>query len=241
MLATGVGGAVEDPWIRWSWISGHVDVITAALLQHIQLTLIAVVIGLLIAIPLGLMAWRSRIFRGPIFTLTGILYTIPSLALFAFLLPFTGLTILTAEIGLVGYTLLILVRNIVVGLNSVPVDVREAARGMGFRPLAELARVDLPLAIPAIMAGVRIATVTTIGLVTVTALIGQGGLGALILQGYRQDFPTPAYAGAALSVVLAVLSDVVLLTIQRLLTPWAKPAEVRQSVETVVPAAMAGA
>jgi osmoprotectant transport system permease protein len=112
---------------------------------------------------------------------------------------------------------------------------------MGYSDRQLLWRVEIPLALPVIIAGVRIATVTTIGLVTVTALIGQGGLGALILQGYRQDFPTPAYAGAALSVVLAVLSDVVLLTIQRLLTPWAKPAEVRQSVETVVPAAMAGA
>src|SRR6202045_2468652 len=222
MLATGVGGAVEDPWIRWSWISGHVDVITAALLQHIQLTLIAVVIGLLIAIPLGLMAWRSRIFRGPIFTLTGILYTIPSLALFAFLLPFTGLTILTAEIGLVGYTLLILVRNIVVGLNSVPVDVREAARGMGFRPLAELARVDLPLAIPAIMAGVRIATVTTIGLVTVTALIGEGGLGSLIYDGLLRDFHTPLVVGTVLSVALAVVADLSLASAERIFTPWSR-------------------
>src|ERR1700730_17647666 len=151
MLATGVGGAVEDPWIRWSWISGHVDVITAALLQHIQLTLIAVVIGLMIAIPLGLMAWRSRIFRGPIFTLTGILYTIPSLALFAFLLPFTGLTILTAEIGLVSYSLLFLVLSNTLRLNTGRVDFRDAARGMCFRPLADLARVDFPLAIPAIM------------------------------------------------------------------------------------------
>src|SRR3981189_1232768 len=147
MLATGVVGAVEDPWIRWSWISGHVDVITAALLQHIQLTLIAVVVGLLIAVPLGLVAWRSRVFRGPIFSVTGILYTIPSLALFAFLLPFTGLTVLTAEIRLVRSTPLLLVRNIVVGLNAVPDEVREAARGVGFRPLAELARIDLPLAV----------------------------------------------------------------------------------------------
>src|SRR5438128_9776640 len=124
MLATGIVGAVEDPWIRWSWISGHVDVIMAALLQHIWLTLLAVVIGLAIAVPLGLVAWRSRVFRGPIFTLTGILYTIPSLALFAALVPFTGFTILTSEIGLVSYTLLILIRNIVVGLNSLPDDAR---------------------------------------------------------------------------------------------------------------------
>lgn len=222
MLATGVVGAVEDPWIRWSWISGHVDVITAALVQHIQLTLIAVVLGLVIAIPLGLVAWRSRFFRGPIFTLTGILYTIPSLALFSFLLPFTGLTILTAEIGLVGYTLLILIRNIVVGLNAVPDDVREAARGMGFRPLAELARIDLPLAIPGIFAGVRIATVTTIGLVTVTALIGEGGLGSLIYDGLLRDFHTPLVVGTVLSVALAVVSDLSLASLQRVVTPWAR-------------------
>ena len=222
MLAAGVLGAVEDPWIRWSWISGHVDVITAALVQHIQLTLIAIVLGLVIAVPLGLVAWRSRLFRGPIFTFTGILYTIPSLALFSFLLPFTGLTILTAEIGLVGYTLLILVRNIVVGLNSVPDEVREAARGMGFRPLAELARVDLPLAIPGIMAGVRIATVTTIGLVTVTALIGEGGLGSLIYDGLLRDFHTPLVVGTVLSVALAVVADLSLSGLQRLITPWAR-------------------
>jgi osmoprotectant transport system permease protein len=222
MLATGVVGAVEDPWIRWSWISGHVDVITAALAQHIELTLIAVLIGLLVAVPLGLVAWRSRVFRGPIFSLTGILYTIPSLALFSFLLPFTGLTILTAEIGLIGYTLLILVRNIVVGLNSVPDEVREAARGMGFRPLAELARVDLPLAIPAIIAGVRIATVTTIGLVTVTALIGEGGLGSLIYDGLLRDFKTPLVVGTVLSVALAVVADLSLAGAQRLITPWAR-------------------
>jgi osmoprotectant transport system permease protein len=222
MLATGVVGAVEDPWIRWSWISGHADVITAALVQHIQLTLIAVLVGLAIAVPLGLVAWRSRLVRGPIFSLTGILYTIPSLALFAFLLPFTGLSILTAEIGLVGYTLLILVRNIVVGLNAVPDEVREAARGMGFRPLAELARVDIPLAIPAIIAGVRIATVTTIGLVTVTALIGEGGLGSLIYDGLLRDFKTPLVVGTVLSVALAVVADLGLAGAQRVITPWAR-------------------
>jgi osmoprotectant transport system permease protein len=222
MPAAGVVWVVDDPWIRWSWISGHVDVITAALLQHIQLTLIAVVVGLVIAIPLGLVAWRSRLFRGPIFTLTGILYTIPSLALFSILLPFTGLTILTAEIGLVSYTLLILVRNIVVGLQSVPDDVREAARGMGYRPLAELARIDLPLAVPGIVAGVRIATVTTIGLVTVTALIGEGGLGSLIYDGLLRDFHTPLVVGTLLSVVLAVVADLGLAGLQRLVTPWAR-------------------
>ena len=221
MLATGVVGAV-DPWIRWSWISGHVDVITAALIQHIQLTAIAVVVGLIIAVPLGLVAWRSPLFRGPIFSLTGILYTIPSLALFSALVPFTGFTILTAEIGLVSYTLLILIRNIVVGLNAVPDDVREAARGMGYRPLAELVQVDLPLAVPAIVAGVRIATVTTIGLVTVTALIGEGGLGSLIYDGLLRDFKTPLVVGTVLSVALAFVADLSLAGAQRLVTPWSR-------------------
>src|SRR2546425_7411784 len=222
MLATGVVGAVEDPWIRWSWISGHADIIAAALLQHIQLTLIAVVVGLLIAVPLGLLAWRSRVFRGPIFSVTGILYTIPSLALFSLLLPFTGLTLWTAEIGLVGYTLLILIRNIVVGLNAVPDEVREAARGMGFRPLPQLWQIDIPLALPAIMAGIRIATVTTIGLVTVTALIGEGGLGSLILDGLIRDFKSPLVVGTVLSVALAVVADVSLASAQRAITPWAR-------------------
>jgi osmoprotectant transport system permease protein len=221
MFATGVFG-VEDPWIRWSWVSGHLDVIAGALVQHVQLTLIAVVLGLVIAVPLGLVAWRNPIFRGPIFTFTGILYTVPSLALFSMLLPFTGLTVLTAEIGLVSYTLLILIRNIVVGLNSVPDDVREAARGMGYRPLAELIRIDLPLAIPAIVAGIRIATVTTIGLVTVTALIGEGGLGSLILDGLIRDFKTPLVVGTVLSIALAVIADLSLAGTQRLVTPWAR-------------------
>jgi len=222
MFATGVLGAVEDPWIRWSWIWAHLDVITAALAQHVELTVIAVALGLLIAVPLGLVAWRSRILHGPILSLTGILYTIPSLALFSLLLPFTGLTILTAEIGLVSYTLLILVRNIVAGLTAVPDDVREAARGMGYRPFAELVRIDLPLAIPAIVAGIRIATVTTIGLVTVTALIGEGGLGSLIYDGLIRDFRTPLVVGSVLSVALAMLADLSLAGIQRAITPWAR-------------------
>jgi osmoprotectant transport system permease protein len=222
MLATGVVGAVVDPWIRWSWVSGHVDVITAALVQHIELTVIAVGVGLLIAVPLGLVAWRSRALRGPIFSLTGILYTIPSLALFSALVPFTGFSILTAEIGLVSYTLLILIRNIVVGLNSVPDDVREAARGMGYRPFAELVRIDLPLAIPAIVGGMRIATVTTIGLVTVTALIGEGGLGSLIYDGLLRDFKTPLVVGTLLSVALAFVADLGLAGTQRLITPWSR-------------------
>ena len=222
MLATGVVGAVVDPWIRWDWVTHHLDVIGAALIQHVELTVIAVVVGFVIALPLGLIAWRQRLLRGPILSLTGILYTIPSLALFAFLVPFTGLSFLTAEIGLVGYTLLILIRNIVTGLNAVPDDVREAARGMGYRPIKQLAQIEIPLATPSIIAGLRIATVTTIGLVTITALIGEGGLGSLILDGLIRDFRSPLVVGTVLSVALATVADVSLATLQRVATPWAR-------------------
>jgi osmoprotectant transport system permease protein len=222
MLATGVVGAAEDPWIRWDWVSNHLDVIGASLAQHIELTIIAVGIGSLIALPLGLLAWRDRLLRAPVFSVTGILYTIPSLALFSLLIPFTGLSVLTAEIGLVSYTLLILIRNIVTGLDAVPGDVREAAQGMGYRPLKQLTEVEFPLAVPAIIAGVRIATVTTIGLVTVTALIGEGGLGSLIYDGLLRDFKTPLVVGTVLSVALAVVADLSLSGLQRLITPWAR-------------------
>jgi osmoprotectant transport system permease protein len=222
MLATRILGAADDPWIRWGWVSQHVAVILSDLAEHVELTLIAVLIGLVIATPLALAGWRWRILRGPIFSLTGILYTIPSLALFALLIPWTGLSVLTAEIGLVSYTLLILIRNIVVGLEGVPPDVREAARAMGYRPFIQLLRVDLPLAVPAIVAGLRIATVTTIGLVTVTALIGEGGLGRLILDGLIRDFRSPLVVGTLLSVLLAVVADLSLSGLQRAVTPWAR-------------------
>ena len=222
MLATGVLGAADDPWLRWDWISSHIPVIRDALTQHVELTVIAVLIGLIIALPLGLAGWRWRLLRGPIFSITGILYTIPSLALFALLIPITGLTFLTAEVGLVSYTLLILIRNIVVGLDSVPAEVREAARGMGYRPLAEVLTIEVPLAVPAIMAGLRVATVTTIGLVTVTALIGEGGLGSLMLDGLIRDFRTPLVVGTLLSIGLAIVADLGLTGLQRLVTPWAR-------------------
>ena len=212
MLATGVLGAADDPWIRWDWISGHVPVIRAALAQHVELTLIAVAIGLIIALPLGVVGWRERILRGPIFSVTGILYTIPSLALFSILVPFTGLTTLTAEIGLVSYTLLILIRNVVVGLDAVPEDVREAARGMGYRPFRQAVGIEVPLALPAIIAGLRIATF----------IIGKGGLGSLIYDGLIRDFKTPLVVGTTLSVALAVFADLTLAGIQRVITPWAR-------------------
>jgi osmoprotectant transport system permease protein len=152
----------------------------------------------------------------------GVVYTVPSLALFALLVPYTGLGIVTAEIGLVGYTILILVRNLLIGLESVPADVLDAADGMGYRPGARLLRVELPLALPAIFAGVRIATVTTIGLVTITALIGLGGLGQLINKGLIENFHTPLVVGTALSIALAAVADLVLIGAQRIAIPWSR-------------------
>ena len=214
--------AVGDPWIRWAWVRTHGDVIWSATRQHIELTAIAVGIGFLIALPLSVLSFRFRRAYGPVLGLTGTLYAIPSLALFGFLIPITGLSRMTAEIALVSYTLLILVRNIVAGLDGVPPDARDAAVGMGFTRTRQLFRVELPLAAPAIIAGIRIAVVTTIGLVTVTALIGQGGLGALILDGFYRDFRTPEVVGALLSVGLAVFADIALTGLERALTPWAK-------------------
>ena len=212
--------ASGDPWLRWDWVTDHVDDIWAATRQHIELTAIAIAIGLVLSFPLALLARRWRRLETPILSTTGILYTIPSLALFAMLVPWTGLSRTTSEIGLVSYTLLILVRNIVAGLDGVPDDVKEAAVGMGFSRSRQLWRIELPLALPVIVAGIRIATVTTIGLVTVTALIGQGGLGQLILDGLIRDFRTPLVVGSVMSVALAVVADVGLAGVQRLLTPW---------------------
>ena len=216
---------MADPWVRWDWIADHFEEIWSATRQHIELTAIAIALGLAIAFPLALLARRYRWLEAPILSATGILYTIPSLALFAMLVPWTGLSRTTSEIGLVGYTLLILVRNIVAGLDSVPADVKEAAQGMGFSRRRQLLRIELPLALPVIVAGIRIATVTTIGLVTVTAIIGQGGLGQLILDGLIRDFRTPLVVGSVLSIALAVVADLGLAGVQRALTPWSRPAK----------------
>jgi osmoprotectant transport system permease protein len=222
MVVMGMRLLAEEPWIRWDWVGRHRNEILAAFGEHVELTLIAVAVGFLIAAPLGLLAARSQAVRDPILSLAGILYTIPSLSLFAMLVPFTGLSVMTSEIGLVGYTLLILIRNIVVGLDGVPRDVLEAARGMGYRSRALLFQIEIPMATPVILAGLRIATVTTIGLVTVTALIGQGGVGRLILDGLIRDFRTELVIGSVLAVALALVADLTLAGLQRLTTPWAQ-------------------
>jgi osmoprotectant transport system permease protein len=209
-----------EPLILWDWTFNHLPDIWQRLQEHLILTGIAVSIGFVIAMLLSLAIRQASILYGPITWLTGILYTIPSLALFAFLIPFTGLSILTAEIGLVSYTLLILVRNIIGGLRSVPPDVREAAVGMGYSDWQLLLHIELPLAISVIIAGLRVALVTTVGLVTVTGLIGQGGFGSMIVLGLQQFFATPLLIGALGSITLAVLLDGLLVLLQRQVTPW---------------------
>ena len=217
----------EEPFVRWNWVIDHLDDIRGWFAQHVVLTVLAVAIGTAISLPLAVLAHRHRKVYAPITWVTGLLYTIPSLALFAVLVPFTGPSTLTAEIGLVSYTLLILIRNTVAGLAAVPADAKDAAIGMGYTPRQLLWRVEFPLALPVVVAGIRLATVTTIGLVTVTALIGKGGLGHFILEGLRRFFPTEILVGAVLSVALAVAVDGLLLIGQKLLTPWARRERVR--------------
>jgi osmoprotectant transport system permease protein len=211
-----------EPLVRWDWVTTHATEIGERVAEHLELTVIAVVVGLLIALALSLLALRVPWLYPPITGFTGILYTIPSLALFAFLVPYTGLSVLTAEIGLVSYTLLILIRNIVNGVRGVPAEVRDAALGMGYTARQILWRIEIPLALGAIFAGIRVATITTIGLVTVTALIGEGGLGYFILLGIQLFFSTPLIVGAVGSVLLAVLFDGGLVLLQRALTPWSR-------------------
>lgn len=213
-----------EPLIRWDWIGSNLDELALRGGEHVQLTVIAVVFGFVIAFALSLVILRAPRAEGPITWVAGTLYTIPSLALFAMLIPYTGLTVLTAEIGLVGYTLLILIHNILRGIRGVPADVREAAVGMGYTAREILWRIELPLAAAVIIAGIRIATVSTIGLVTVTALIGQGGFGYHILVGLQRFFTTQLIAGAVLSVALAIMADALLVLVQRRLTPWTRAA-----------------
>lgn len=211
--------------INLDWIGNNLDLIGRMLMEHVLLTVIAVGIGLAISFGLALLIRRSPRLQGPIIGGTGVLYAIPSLSFLGLLIPITGLSVLTAEIALVSYTLLILTRNIVAGLRGVPAEAVEAATGMGFTPAQRLVRVELPLALPVIVAGIRIATVTTIGLVTVAALIGVDNLGYLIVTigVNRGSFGlTPALAGIVLAVGLAVAADLALLALQRALTPWAR-------------------
>lgn len=213
----------DEPLVRFDWVIANLDEIAQRLGEHLVMVILSVTIGFIVSFGLALLARRFPRTYGPILGITGTLYAIPSLALFVLLIPITGLSLTTGIVALVLYTLLILVRNIVTALESVPADVVEAAIGMGYTSNQLFWRIELPISIPVIVAGIRIATVTTVGLVAVTTFIGLGGLGYLIINsGTRRFFPTSIYVGVALCILIAVLADLGLLWLQRRLTPWAR-------------------
>jgi osmoprotectant transport system permease protein len=213
------GGWWCTEWLRAHWG----DTLQPALVQHIELSLVAVGIGFAIAFLLTLAGYRWRFLDPPIGVFADFLYTIPSLALFQLLVPLTGLSETTVEIALVSYTLLILYRNMLAGLRNVPVEALEAARGMGLTRRQTFLRVELPLAVPAIVAGLRIAVVSTISIATVAAFVIPEGLGHPIFIALAQDlFKTEILAAGGLAIALALVADGMLVLAQRALTPWSR-------------------
>ncbi|MEV8346487.1 ABC transporter permease [Streptomyces niveus] len=211
-----------NEWICGEYLRSRSQELIDATVQHIWITVVSILIGLLVAFPLALLARTKPAFAGPVLGLTTLLYTIPSLAMFSLLLPFFGLSSALVITGLVLYSLTILVRNIIAGLDSVPAEAKEAARGMGYGSGRLLWEVELPLALPALMAGVRIATVSTIALTTVGSIVGRGGLGNLIEDALPSLFKAQVLAASVLCVLLAITADLLLLGLQRLLTPWTR-------------------
>ncbi|WP_328445923.1 MULTISPECIES: ABC transporter permease [unclassified Amycolatopsis] len=217
------------PIFQWRWVDRNADDIAQRFVEHISLTGAALGIGLVVSIGLAVLSLRFRWSYGVILSAAGALYVIPSLGAFAVLVPFFGLTFVTAMIPLATYTLLILVRNIVTGVDQVPNEVREAAIGMGYTRGRMLWQIELPLALPVVIAGLRVAAVTTIGLVTVTSMLGLGGLGYFIRAGIQTATPNPTeiIVGVLLSVVLAVVVDLLLWFSERLLAPWTRKVRAR--------------
>lgn len=213
-------GEATNPIIRWEWVIDEWDQIQAALIEHIELTFLSVLLGSIVSAVLVAIALRLRWAAAPINGFTAFLYTIPSVALFGLLVPYFGLNRTTAVLPLTAYTLLILVTNTIAGFDAVPAPVREAADGMGLTAIQRLLKAELPLALPYIITGLRIAVVSTVGLVTVAAIIGQGGLGSLILTGLRRTFWTPMTVGATLSILLALALDGLIHLLGKLITPW---------------------
>ena len=209
---------------RWGWIADHLGVIALALWQHLVYTAVPLAVGFVISLALAIWAVRKPWVYGPVTAVTGILYTIPSIAAFALLAGVFGLSPITVFIPLTSYTLLILFRNIVAGFNAVPREVLEAADGMGYRSHERLLLVEIPLAVPLMFAGIRLAAVTLIGLATVVSILGSsfGGLGQLITDGLQTFFPTKYVTGGVLSVFLAFAVDFLLVRVERRLTPWAR-------------------
>jgi|tagenome__1003787_1003787.scaffolds.fasta_scaffold20975163_4 osmoprotectant transport system permease protein len=213
-----------NPWFSWQYVHNNAGELVSKLQEHVGLTARAVIIAFIVALPLAVAAYWIKSLTGPILALSGVLYTIPSLALLALVAPAVGTTSDTSVlIALVLYALLVLVRNALAGLTQVPGEVKDAAAGMGYGRFGRLWRIELPLALPGIMTGLRLATVSTVALVTVGSLIGKGGLGDLILGGFRNNFyRAEILTGAVLCVALALVLDLVLAGIGRLLTPWTK-------------------
>ena len=212
----------DNPWFSWQFLQQNTDAVLAALREHAQLTAEAVLLATLVSVPLAVLAYWFRRLTGPILALTGVLYTIPSLALFALLAPFVGVGQATVLVGLVTYALLVIVRNTVAGLSQVPEPVRDAARGMGYGRFGQLWRIDLPLALPGILTGVRLATVSTVALVTVGVLIGHGGLGEFLTIGFRAGYKSEVMTATIIIFLLGLALDLVLAGLGRLLTPWAR-------------------
>lgn len=218
--APGGNCLTANDWICGAYLRTRSGDLLSATAQHVGITVLSVVLALLLAFPLALAARRWRRLHGPVLGLTTVLYTVPSLAMYALLLPLFGLTAAVVITGLVLYSLTVLVRNILAGLESVPEEAREAARGMGYGPGRLLFGVELPLALPALMAGVRIATVSAVSLTTVGAIVGFGGLGNLIYEGMDSYFKAEVLTSSVICVLLAVAADLLLLGLQRLLAPW---------------------
>ncbi|MFF4603729.1 ABC transporter permease [Streptomyces sp. NPDC001339] len=210
----------HNDWICGDYLTTRRQILLDAVAQHVQLTVVSVALGLVIAVPLALLARRRRWTAGPVLGITTVVYTIPSLAMFSLLLPVYGLSATLVVAGLALYSLTLLVRNILAGLNGVPVEAKEAARGMGYGPMRQLLTVELPLAVPAAMAGLRIATISTVALATVGAIVGYGGLGNLIYSGMNSFFKAQVLTASVLCVFIATVFDLLLLGAERLLTPW---------------------
>ncbi|MDQ3165266.1 MAG: ABC transporter permease [Actinomycetota bacterium] len=211
-----------NDWICGDYYRDRWSELRDATVEHLWITAVAVLLGLAVAVPLALLARRYPRFEGLVLGATTMVYTVPSLAMFSLLVPFTLLTARTVIIGLALYSLTILVRQMLAGLRSVPDEVREAAAGLGYGSLRMLIRIELPLALPVIMAGLRVATVSTVALTTIGSIVGYGGLGNLLASGVDTDFKAQILAASVLCVLLAVVLDIGLLGVQRALTPWAR-------------------
>lgn len=216
-----------EPLIRWNWIGDHAGTLADLTLHHLKLALLPIAFGLAIALPLGIVSVRWRWLYPPALGVANVLYGLPSLALYMLFIPYFGVGAggradFTIILPLTLFSLSVLLPGVVDGLRSVPDPVRQAATAMGFGTLRRLIQVELPIAVPVVIAGTRIATVSSISLVSVGVLIGNGGLGQEFVDGYARDFPTPIIVSCVLIIALALVSDAVLVAAQRLLTPWAR-------------------